>query len=240
MSLYKLIAEGFLNAMFPKKCVGCGEIIKTEESLCDYCQELISKTNFDNRCKICGCIKKECQCKYRVFHFTSVTAPFYNEGVARNIMYAFKFRKKLQFADFLANRMAISVRTDFYGVNFNALVYVPLPLKSELKRGYNQSRELALRLSEILNIPFTENALGCKGKLHTQHKTKMKDRFNNVKGVYFPNISLSGRTVLLVDDIKTTGATLDECTKALLKAGANEVYCVTGLITKRQNKKKVG
>ncbi len=232
------IIESFLDAVFPDKCVGCDEIIPKGQGLCDYCYEFISKTANDNRCTVCGNKKSECVCKYRVFHFTACTAPFYNEDIAKQVMYAFKFRRKQEFADFLAERMTLSVKTDFYGVEFNALVYVPLPLKRELKRGYNQSRELAVKIAKMLDIPLVENALGCNEKRSVQHKTPFKDRFDNVKGAYYPNLSLKGRTVLLVDDIKTTGATLDECARALLKAGANEVYCVTGLISKSKKKRK--
>ena len=151
-------------------------------------------------------------------------------------MYAFKFNRKIHFAKFIAERMAISVKNDFYGVDFDCVVYVPLNLKRELKRGYNQSKELAKELSSILNLPLVENALGCNEKRLPQYKAVKKERFENVKGMFYPNISLKGRKVLLVDDIKTTGATLDECAKALFKAGAVDVYCVTGLISKGKNK----
>lgn len=240
MNIFKTVLDSLLDVLYPNKCVACGEIIPKGESLCDFCFESMPKTGFDNRCRVCGCLKKECQCKHHIFSFNGATSPFYNTDIAKKVMYEFKFRKKPEFGHFFAERMALSVKTDFYGVDFNAVVYVPLLLKNELKRGYNQSRELAISVAEILNIPLVENAIGCNDKRYIQHKTKPKDRFKNVKGAYYPNLSLSGRTVLLVDDIKTTGATLDECSKALLKAGANEVYCVTGLISRRKNKKKAG
>lgn len=238
MRFIKGLITAFLDALFPNKCIGCDAIIPKGESVCDFCLENLLKTNFDTRCKVCGNLKKDCLCKYHVFHFTSATAPFYNDGTAQKIMYAFKFNRKLHFAKFFAKRMSISVKTDFYGTDFDCIVYVPMALKKELKRGYNQSRELAREISKILDIPLVENALGCNNKRFAQYKTKFKERFNNVKGVYYPNVSLKGRTVLLVDDIKTTGATLDECAKALFKAGANDVYCVTGLISKRKQKKR--
>ncbi len=228
------LIEAFLDALFPNKCVGCDRIIPKGDSLCDFCFETMPTTAADNRCRVCGLKKKECQCRFHIFHFSSVTAPFYNTELARRVMYAFKFRRHIEFADFFAERMTLSVKTDFYGVDFNAVVYVPMTLKNELKRGYNQSRELAVRIANMLDAPLVENALGCNNKRFTQHKTYIKKRFKNVKGIYYPNLSLKGRTVLLVDDIKTTGATLDECTKALFKAGANEVYCVTGLISKKK------
>lgn len=239
MIFLKKVIECILDAFFPNRCIGCNEIIEKGDSLCHYCFEMLPRTVNDKRCKVCGVPVKNCLCKRHVFYFTKATAPFYNEGVARKAMYAFKFRRKKYFAEFFARQMALSVRNDFDTVGFSGVVYVPLPLKRELKRGYNQSRELAYHLSKILNIPLIENALGCNTKRKMQHKTSLKDRFLNVKGVFYPNISLKGRRVLLVDDIKTTGATLSECARALLKAGAHEVYCVTGLTVKRKEKKKV-
>ena len=240
MNLFKGILEIFLDAIYPNRCVGCGEIIPKDDGFCDYCFEMLSKTAGDKRCKVCGSRKKDCLCHYRVFHFTSATAPYYNEGVAKKAMWDFKFRRKIQFGRIFARQMALAVKTDFYGVDFDTVVYVPMPLKKRLKRGYNQSRELAVKVAEILNITLVENALGCNNKRYIQHKTHFKERFQNVKGVYYPNVSLKGRTVLLVDDIKTTGATLDECARALLKAGAIEVYCITGLISKKKDPKKKG
>ncbi len=238
MDFIKNIISSILDAIFPNKCIACDRIIPKDESLCDFCLEGLEKTNFDTRCKVCGNLKDDCNCKYHVFHFTSATAPFYNEGVAQKIMYDFKFNRKIYFAKFIAERMAISVKNDFYDISFDCIVYVPLNLKRELKRGYNQSRELAYELSKILNLPLIENALGCNEKRLLQYKADKRERFKNVQGVYFPNVSLSGRRVLLVDDIKTTGATLDECAKALFKAGAVDVYCVTGLISKGKSKKR--
>ena len=148
MRFIKGLITAFLDALFPNKCIGCDVIIPKGESVCDFCLENLLKTNFDTRCKVCGNLKKDCLCKYHVFHFTSATAPFYNDGTAQKIMYAFKFNRKLHFAKFFAERMAISVKTDFYGTDFDCIVYVPMALKKELKRGYNQSRELAKEISK--------------------------------------------------------------------------------------------
>ena len=238
MGIVSKIINNILEAIYPSKCFGCDEIIPMGENLCDYCHEMISKTGTDNLCKVCGCVKNDCQCKHHVFHFTGTTAPFYNEGIAQKAMYDFKFNHKIQVSDFFAKHMAIAVKNNFHHIEFDAVVYVPMLFSKELKRGYNQSRELALKLAKILDVHLCENALGCNPKSKAQHKADYKERFENVKGLYYPNISLSGRTVLLIDDIKTTGATLDECAKALFKAGANDVYCVTALTTKKKDKTK--
>ncbi len=237
MGFFKFAIELFLSMVYPNRCAGCNVIIAEDELFCDYCYEMLPVTAADKRCRTCGCKIKECQCRYRVFHFTSVTAPFYNSESAQKAMYAFKFNRKIYYGDFLARQMVLAVKGDFFDIKLDGVVYVPLPIKREIKRGYNQSRELAIRIARLLDIPLIENALGCNTKRMLQHKTYLKDRFSNVKGCYYPNISLKGRRLLLVDDIKTTGATLDECSRTLLKAGAYEVYCVTGLITTKNKKK---
>ena len=110
--------------------------------------------------------------------------------------------------------------------------------RSFLKRGFNQSEVLAEQIADILEIPFEKQLLFCKNKRKPQHKVHFKERFKNVKDVYYSYADITGKAVLLVDDIKTSGATLSECAKQLYIAGAAKVYCVTGLITKFKKGKK--
>jgi len=238
VKFFKNLKNGILEVLFPNRCVSCEEMIPEGDCFCDYCYEMLPKTANDKLCNVCGCEKGNCQCRFHVFHFTAFTAPFYNDGPAKTAMYNLKFRDKPYAMDFFAEQMALSVKSKFYGINFDGVVYAPLTLRKELKRGFNQSRELALRLSKILDIKLIDNALGCKKKKSNQHKTLIKERFKNVLGIYYPRCSLSGKTVLLVDDIKTSGATLDECAKALMSAGAEDVYCVTAIVTKPKKKKQ--
>lgn len=238
MTWLKELKESIFALIFPGRCAQCGATIDTKEYFCDFCFEMLPVTAKDKCCAVCGCEKKNCQCKHRVFHFTRVTAPFYYEDPARRAMYHFKFRNKKYIGEFFIEQMAIKVRNEYSDVKFDGITFVPMPLRKELKRGYNQSRVLAEGLGKILEIPLIGNALGCNPKKKTQHKTEFKERFNNVKGKYYPNISLNGRRILLVDDIKTSGATLDECAKTLLKAGACEVYCITALITRIKSRKE--
>lgn len=106
-------------------------------------------------------------------------------------------------------------------------------------RGFNQSEVLAERIAKILSLPII-NALSCVKSAHSQHKIKdYKERFKNVKGIYKANGAFDGKTLLLVDDIMTTGATLNECAAVLLRAGADKIYCVTALRTDKNDKKKL-
>ncbi len=229
-----------VSALYPNLCISCGAIIPEGEHLCEYCDEMIKTVDFTKICKHCGMLKKECLCSKRVFHFSACAAPFYNDGVAKTAMYRLKFGHKDFISKFFAERMAITVKGCYSDVNFDVITFVPTTLRKKLKRGFNQSELLARQISKILGIKLYSNLLICKGGAKIQHKLKTDDRFKNVKGRFLAKrqYALNGKTVLLVDDIKTTGATLDECAKQLLLLGADEVYCITGLMTNKKKEKE--
>ena len=78
MNILKDVFESILAALFPNRCLSCEELIDDGEYFCDFCYEMLPQTAEDKLCSICGRIKKDCQCKYRVFHFSGFTAPLYN------------------------------------------------------------------------------------------------------------------------------------------------------------------
>ncbi len=232
MRFIKIIISSF----FPNKCIACGDIIEDGEYCCDYCFEMLPNVDTAKFCTRCGSKKKDCQCNQKIFHFNGITAPFYNDGTAQKGFYKFKFSHKKENSKFFAERMALAVRNCYGDILFDSVAFVPLSIKRRFKRGFNQSEVLARQLSEILNLPLYENLLYCKRKKSHQYKLKPDERFKNVSGIYFCKQRVDSKNILLVDDIKTTGATLNECAKQLILNGANSVYCVTGLITERKKK----
>ncbi len=228
------ISKAVINSFFPNTCIACGDIIEDSESFCDYCYEMLSRVDFTKNCLRCGSKKKSCECKYRVFHYSGVTAPFYNSYSAQEAMYKFKFSRQKRNAKFFAEQMSIALKNVYNDIKFDAITFVPLSFKKKLKRGFNQSEILARCISEILKIP-TIDILYCNGKRINQHDlTNPKERFKNVQGIYGYKYKINGKNILLIDDIKTTGATLNECAKQLILSGADNVYCVTGMITERK------
>lgn len=237
MKLFKMI----ISAFFPNRCASCGEIINEEDYLCEYCFVKLKFNDISKMCLRCGMPKKQCECDKRVFHYNGCVAPFENEEIAKAIMYRYKFARIYKNCDFLSQQMALSVRNVYRDTCFDNIVFVPTTTRKFLKRGFNQSQELANGISKILKIPVLSNLLSCKNKNTTQHNLSLKQRFENVKGLYSFNYKINGKTILLVDDIRTTGATLDECAKQLILAGADKVYCVVALITNnRKDKNKNG
>ena len=224
-----------ISCVYPNTCLNCGEIIAEGEFFCDYCFEMLARINHDKQCIKCGLDKKDCGCKNKIYSFDAITAPFYNRGSAQSAVYTYKFQKRQYISRFLAEQMSLAAKYVFYGIEFDGICYVPLSGKSLRKRGFDQSLEIARRMSRILGIPLIENQLVCRNKKKSQHKVPLKMREKNVKDVYFSTRPISGK-ILLVDDIKTTGATLNECSKQLLSSGAKAVYCITALITEKDRK----
>ncbi|MBR7132484.1 MAG: ComF family protein [Clostridia bacterium] len=218
--------------------MGCGDVIGFDEGFCDYCFEELEQTATDRLCVKCGEPKKECACNRRVLCFSGCASPFYNKGVAKKAMYAFKFRKKEAYFKLFARQMALCVKQNFHGISFDAVCCVPLSRMKRLFRGYNQSEVLAKEIAKILGIPFLDGILTAKYRFATQHSLNPKERFEKLRGIYGFKFNTEAKTVLLVDDIRTTGATLNECAKQLLISGADKVYCVTGLLTTNRKERK--
>lgn len=227
-ALIGLIKEAF----FPMTCAACGEVTENGEPLCDYCREMLKPFNPLKRCIRCGNEKPNCECKYRVFYFDGLIAPFKNKDTARLGVYSFKFGRRMCNADFFAKQMAMCVKNEYRDIRFDAVTFVPMYRSRFLKRGFNQSRVLAEKIAEILGIPLADE-LVCLKNGKRQHDLFGKERFENVKGRYRAKAGAKGKMLLLVDDIKTTGATLNECAKQLCLSGADGVYCVTALISTR-------
>ncbi|MDD6478866.1 MAG: phosphoribosyltransferase family protein [Oscillospiraceae bacterium] len=239
---YKRSADFLLDAIFPRKCVCCNEIIDGEEELCDNCIRFIERVDPLKRCLFCGLEKPDCDCKYYLYHFKGAVAPFFNSGLAKKGIYDFKLNAKAHYSVFFAREMARTVTNELRDVRFDAAVYVPSSRLSYLKRGINHSFVLAKRVAEFLDIPLIKDSLLAKFHFGAQHKSDKLNRFKRARKVFRYNTKcsadLSGKTLLLIDDIKTTGATLDECSRQLLLAGAKEVYCVTAVISNRNKGQK--
>lgn len=232
MKFLKGIFESILEFFFPSHCFVCEEAVADGKLICDKCYKELERLP-EKYCLVCGCGKDKCKCANYVFYFSKSCSPFFNSGGAKKGIYALKFHSKTVNTDFFAKEMTDCVKKYFPEVKFDAVCYVPAhPLKA-LIRGFDQSRLLGKSISESLEIPFVENALKRKVLSKTQHKSNdKKARYENAFKSYYSTKQLNNKIVLLVDDIKTSGASLNACSRSLLYAGAKEVYCVTALNTK--------
>lgn len=227
-----------ISLVYPNRCAGCGGLIGYGKYWCDNCESQLEFIPMPV-CGGCGVSKEKCKCKPKEAHeWQSITAPFYYDGVVRNAVFQFKFRNRPKLSLMFAEYMADALKTQLPGKQFDIILCVPMSDKGERERGYNQSELLARDVAELMNIDFYPDLLTKVRKTEIQHSLASQQRAGNVFGAYAVSgkISLSNKTVLLVDDIKTTGSTLAECCKMLKLSGAKEVYCVCAAITPTKRK----
>lgn len=224
--------KAFLKSVFPQRCAYCGKVISVDSLVCDSCEKELPRIK-GKICRNCGREDEYCSCKGERY-FVSQAAPFYYTGVVRNGLHRFKFRKGQQNSEAFCKEMAKTVTERYGNISFDCLVAVPMTKKSVRKRGYNQIDILCRGLEKSLGIKYENNALIKLYETGKQHGISRILRKGNLTGVFDvtdPEI-VSGKTVLLCDDISTSGETLNECAKMLWLNGAKDVYCISVALTK--------
>lgn len=201
---------------FPERCPYCREIIRPLEIACENCSEGFPKTFYEKT----------------VFGgFRAISALPYKENYAGAVK-RLKFNKKKQYAYQMAKLMAQSIEKAYCEIKPDFVTCVPLHEKDYKERGFNQSEVLAKFIGEFLDLEYKSFLVKTKQN-EPQHTVKAHKKQNNVKGVYksINKNQLKGKSILLIDDVVTTGFTLGECAKTLTKAGAEIINCATFAIT---------
>ena len=215
------IFNNILNLAFPLHCAGCKSALDPADELgiCAICMSEI-KRNPNPPLRGRG--------EERLDFSLAYSACIY-EGALKELIHTFKYKSKLSLSRILSKLM-----TDFIKANggitegIDAITFVPLQKSREKQRGFNQSKALAQNISKVSGIPLAETLQKIK-KTRPQNELVKSDRLTNLGGAFDVRrgAKLDGKRILLVDDVMTTGATLNECAGTLLRAGAKEVRCFT-------------
>lgn len=203
-----------LDLLYPPKCPFCGRILERgEEGWCASCQDELPWT-------------KPGEAKTVEFCDTCLS-PLWYKGHVRNAMRRYKFEGGQVHAKLFGQLMAQCLQDRWDG-SIDLITWAPLHPKRKRKRGYDQAELLARRVGELVDFPV-ENTLEKIRATSVQSQTGEDEaRRANVQGAYqaIPNLNLTGKHIVLIDDVATSGATLAECASALRQAGAS---AVTGL-----------
>jgi len=205
----------FLGLIFPRICCGCGNSLwKYENVLCDACSYHLPRTNFHLFCD--NPVNRIFWGRVEILSATSFL--LFNKGSkVQNMIHALKYKGRKDIGIFLGEEFGKILKSCPPYSMSGIIIPVPLHRKKFLKRGYNQSEQFAIGLSSSMNIPFTTQCLLRKNASETQtHKSRFL-RWQNVKDIFYiknPD-KIAGQKILLVDDVVTTGATLESCISAL-------------------------
>ncbi len=220
-------------AVFPERCAACGCVLLPGEGMCNTCRMTMPRIGVPV-CSRCGLEKEWCDCKRRRRHYERVVAVWYYDGKGQDAVLRMKRSGDAVAVAFFAQELADTVRQYYDEVTFDGVVFVPCTRKEERRRGYNPSALIARALARELQLPLLP-WLTKITETPPQKTLSAEQRGGNLLGVFDVTAeSVAEKTLLLVDDVVTTGATLDECAKMLKIYGAEAVYAATVAATRKQ------
>lgn len=232
LSMFNDYLRAVKDIFFPCLCLCCGKKI-SKRYLCGECQEKIVFLH-PPRCRYCtkplapnsSGICKECSSKIYPYQ-KIISTTVYREPIP-GLIHLFKYKN----CDYLAGFLSSLMIKYLSKIGFNPSRYhliTPVPLhKDKLKiRGYNQAGLLAKLLSNYFKIPFRDDIIGNTNIRPSQTKLQKEKREKNVEGVFVVEENLRNKRIILVDDIFTTGSTVNACSKALGERGAENITVIT-------------
>jgi competence protein ComFC len=216
-----------LDWLYPPQCCNCE---RRGFVLCDECLSQIEVLS-GWLCKKCGYpltgrdfICENCRTRPPEYMEMRSWAAF--NGPARKALHSLKYHRNLAIGPILAQPLLGMLQK----LNWPVDLVIPIPLsKSHFRRrGYNQTAQISITLAQKLNIEHLSNAVLRIKETETQISLDVNQRFTNLRDAFYGKpAKLNKRNILLIDDVITTGATMQNCTNALLKAGAQKVYCLS-------------
>ncbi|MEG0691671.1 MAG: ComF family protein [Oscillospiraceae bacterium] len=221
---FDILAHIFL----PNRCMFCKRTIEYDKLICDGCHKNAPLTDL-SKCLICG--QEECHCQN---YFRYLVTPFYYEMGADTAIRDLKFNNNMQNAKKLAICMSNCIKKTSLNQVVNIIIPAPLYKDDFKKRGFNQAYELAREISKLIKKPLCEDSLIKIKKTQKQHDLFAAQRYKNVESAFVVEnkTALAQKTVLLIDDVFTTGSTMNACAKVLFEAGAKEVICLVAAKTR--------
>ena len=216
-------SDGFINLLYPATCPGCGQVLlRNEALLCLTCRHnlpLLSgyadpDTAMGNEARALAPLR-DCFA-YMLFK---------KDGLSQNVVYAIKYKGNQALGRFMGHRFGEALAGEGLQHEYDLLLPVPLHKTKLKKRGFNQSLLLAQGFSESSGIALAADCLLRIQKTETQTRKTKEQRLLNVKEAFLVNNpdAIRGKSLLLIDDVFTTGATITTCANLLLQAGAASV-----------------
>lgn len=207
--------DGFIAIMYPRICLACGQpLVKGEEFACTKCMYHIRRTDYH--------LQKEnpvAQLFYGRIELVFATAYFGFDkgGIFQKLMHQLKYKGQKEVGEMLGNHIGIGLKNSPHLPPVEAIIPVPLHKKKLKKRGYNQSEYIAKGIASVLNSPIDTNTLKRTSYNGSQTKLNKEQRWENVANNFIVSKkhTLQNKHILLVDDVLTTGATIEACYHAL-------------------------
>ena len=214
---YKVKKHILSRMIFSNRCRICAEVLPINQDVCDNCsvekirvsEEKIASLVFTNR------------------QIDGLTAPFYYDEPIKKCIHNFKYNNFKKASEFLSTEMINVIERDFKDENPDYITCIPMSKRRKTKKVFNQGEVLIKYISKAFDRKYTPDLLKKVKNTVPQARLDGKERLSNLKGAFKINekYDIKDKTVLICDDVITTGSTFEECAKVLKKAGAKRVIC---------------
>ncbi|WET00826.1 ComF family protein [Flavobacterium sp. YJ01] len=206
-----------INLFFPKVCDGCrGILLQNENVFCTVCRHEMPLTQYHLDAK--NEAVKKFYGKIDI-QFASAFLYFNKKGMVQELIHNLKYKGHEEIGTALGNWYAEDLKEVSFEIPFDVVIPVPLHKRKFKERGYNQITTFGKAIAEGFNIPFNENLLFRKVYSKTQSKKNLLGRSENIENIFDVEFTETdhNKHFLIVDDVLTTGATIEACSRALLK-----------------------
>ena len=230
------LKDFFLNILSPPRCIACntGMPANNYAMFCYNCSKSYN-LNDGTVCQICGKPINEnrddtcANCKSEKIYYIKNVSRYKYKGCIKTAIQNMKFKQREWIAYKFGYALAKTVQNEYSDIKFDLVLAVPMSALSELSRGFNQSFEIADIVAKSIKTPIRQNLLLKRALIKTQSGLNRKERIENVKNAFYVRNSkhIVDKTILLIDDVFTTGSTINACAKVLKKNGALAVYTAT-------------
>jgi len=229
--ILKRILSIITDLFFPRRCTICDKVISTDVGICEQCKKKVHSLRGDT-CMKCG--KKMTLNKVYCYDCTRRNHDFernfsvFEYPVIRESIYRFKYRGRAEYAAYYAREAYKMHEKRIRELHADAIIPVPLHKSRFRKRGYNQASELARELSTLTGVPMYDGLIKRVKSTKALKTLDVRERQNNLKKAFLiiqNDVKLN--TIIVVDDIYTTGATIDAVARTFKDAGVGCVYSLT-------------
>ena len=215
----KALWQQAANLVFPPCCLHCGRV---DYDFCHHCQQALLSLPID-------------PIRVNAVDEIPIMATYYHEGILQAAAQALKYQGQVELGSILAKRLVATLKTTNW--QFDTVIPVPLHTSRLAKRGYNQAKEISLPFANLWGCDHNDSAIMRQKNTQSQVTLTREERQTNLEEAFVaqsPTL-LHGKSVLLVDDVTTTGSTLQACAHAARMAGAQQVYGATITAARFQN-----
>ena len=227
-------AESIIRILYPRRCPICHGVIRIPKALVHpECEKSVPVIG-EPRCKKCGKELESGQREYctdctdQKHSYTRGVAVYGYRGAIKQSVQKFKFQNKREYADFYVRQMCKSLEAFIHVWQPQALIPVPLHKSRKKKRGFHQAQLLAEGIGEAFGIPVLPDLVVRVVATRPQRQLNKKKRKNNLKNAFkIPAHDVKLKRVLVIDDIYTTGSTINAVSELLTEKGVDRIYFAT-------------